>query len=1185
MTTIIKKSKFDGFKPFFILQILIFLLLAIVVAGFFVMQYKVKQELVLNKVTYKQTASIVAGQTVQWSAFIKKSDLSNSNYLLKLPKGSKNVKIQSITQQQATVGMGAKQVQLADLAKRQKLALNQKSDKLLSGFLADVENTADAVVQLVVGSVEKLDVLNTGDSTIVDLSNQVPEVIPPAEAPVSTVTNPATEIPVAEPVVNEPVKNSSDFVQVTYETPAPEITSQTTDTGKIVTVSALTETPNQPPLVDVLASTKIPEIFKVGQEKTIKIKWKNNGNQNVSFHAYDTDNNGKLDYVEWTVPHLSTQTFEIIFISKAFQLDSDQNIIGDIYGAVKTKDGNYVSLTNGQYVRATFNKVLTNKNDNTIYARPTDPAHTVTIGVYPVYTEADGNQTEGPKVATFQNIGKEAQYKVLLTNLQTPTDIFDLKISGNIDIDYIVDPVVYGTCADDGATCGSNAGDSFNCTSANCSFSGGCVDVGQCSFYDNPSFCAASLCSWTGGPGCTSDGTTCTGITDETACSAANCFWNSATSSCWDDGRCPDQTNRQNCSSYGHCSFSGSCGDPGDCGNWSYADGCNFTSHCFWLGSCTGNDGCSSFTDDQSGCEGYGHCAFTPADCTAESDCNGNGTCTAPDTCTCTTNYDPTNGCASCLDNFDINFGCNSCLPGWTGPFCDGPDNSICNNNGTYDPNAKTCTCSTGWDSSTNCGSCAAGWEGVFCDQFIDSTPPTTPGTPSTSSSPSNNKPAWAWSASTDEGSGLANPKYTVQWCGSSDYTDCSSNTATTNTESYTHSTALAGGTWYFRVKATDVAGNPSSWSSNGVMTIYTTCSADDDCNFPDSCYDGICVTGGGFGVSPTDFVWVQTSPHNSTSITASWTKSDSSNLIDQEIQFYSSNNCANASVSGSLIDLSSNSVETRAFTGTNGNTYTYRIISAYNNADPTVSNCSSAMTIDTTGSVITITNPDDSSASSKTITATKSDGTLTMSNTTGSTCDESLTFVAYSSQTFTDPSSNGTKVCYKAVDTAGNITYSLSSPIAGIIAGEGVSGGGGVTYYTINVQAGVNGSINPNGPASLPYGSNQTYTITPASGYGVADVLVDGISKGAITSYTFGSVTGDHTISAIFSAVKTTQTPSENNTALTQHAIDYISQILNQVRQSLSVQNPTTNHNVTMQVIQNILVALKDLLNAFFHQ
>jgi len=81
----------------------------------------------------------------------------------------------------------------------------------------------------------------------------------------------------------------------------------------------------------------------------------------------------------------------------------------------------------------------------------------------------------------------------------------------------------------------------------------------------------------------------------------------------------------------------------------------------------------------------------------------------------------------------------------------------------------------------------------------------------------------------------------------------------------------------------------------------------------------------------------------------------------------------------------------------------------------------------------IYIGNPNTNPAQSKYIYAASDEGTLTMSITTGSICDGSLTFTAYSPITFTSESDNGKKVCYKAVDASGNTVYSMSQPIAGI--------------------------------------------------------------------------------------------------------------------------------------------------------
>ena len=70
---------------------------------------------------------------------------------------------------------------------------------------------------------------------------------------------------------------------------------------------------------------------------------------------------------------------------------------------------------------------------------------------------------------------------------------------------------------------------------------------------------------------------------------------------------------------------------------------------------------------------------------------------------------------------------------------------------------------------------------------------------------------------------------------------------------------------------------------------------------------------------------------------------------------------------------------------------------------------------------------------------------------------------------------------------------------------------------YTITASAGSNGSISPSGAVSVNHGSSRSFTITPGSGYQVADVVIDGVSKGALTGYTFSNVVANHTIAATF--------------------------------------------------------------------
>jgi hypothetical protein len=72
---------------------------------------------------------------------------------------------------------------------------------------------------------------------------------------------------------------------------------------------------------------------------------------------------------------------------------------------------------------------------------------------------------------------------------------------------------------------------------------------------------------------------------------------------------------------------------------------------------------------------------------------------------------------------------------------------------------------------------------------------------------------------------------------------------------------------------------------------------------------------------------------------------------------------------------------------------------------------------------------------------------------------------------------------------------------------------------YTITVNQSVNGSINPYTYSKFAAGASQTYTITPAAGYHVAEVLVDGADVGAVASYTFTDIQADHVITATFEA------------------------------------------------------------------
>lgn len=72
--------------------------------------------------------------------------------------------------------------------------------------------------------------------------------------------------------------------------------------------------------------------------------------------------------------------------------------------------------------------------------------------------------------------------------------------------------------------------------------------------------------------------------------------------------------------------------------------------------------------------------------------------------------------------------------------------------------------------------------------------------------------------------------------------------------------------------------------------------------------------------------------------------------------------------------------------------------------------------------------------------------------------------------------------------------------------------------FHTIEATSSSGGMISPSGAIGVLDGKDYTVAIVPDDYYIIKDVKVDGISVGAVESYTFKSVTKDHTISATFS-------------------------------------------------------------------
>ena len=84
------------------------------------------------------------------------------------------------------------------------------------------------------------------------------------------------------------------------------------------------------------------------------------------------------------------------------------------------------------------------------------------------------------------------------------------------------------------------------------------------------------------------------------------------------------------------------------------------------------------------------------------------------------------------------------------------------------------------------------------------------------------------------------------------------------------------------------------------------------------------------------------------------------------------------------------------------------------------------------------------------------------------------------------------------------------------------------VEVATITATADEHGKIDPAGTITVPKGESKTFTITPDSGYYIKDVLVDGKSVGAVSTYTFKEVVADHTIHAAFAENHTPGHPTQ---------------------------------------------------------
>ncbi len=155
----------------------------------------------------------------------------------------------------------------------------------------------------------------------------------------------------------------------------------------------------------------------------------------LKIDKYDLNGNGLVDYIEWIIPSLNDQGYEVVIeIAKAEHLDSDRNFISDIYEEVYKLDGVWSEVIPSEdYIRVVFKTELDNTRDIKLYLRVVtgDPK----IEVY----EVDGTEI----IAELTSINSNTYNQILLTNLEGTQDTFDLRVvEGDLEIDHIIDPDV-----------------------------------------------------------------------------------------------------------------------------------------------------------------------------------------------------------------------------------------------------------------------------------------------------------------------------------------------------------------------------------------------------------------------------------------------------------------------------------------------------------------------------------------------------------------------------------------------------------------------------------------------------------------------------------------------------------------------------------------------------------------------
>ncbi len=352
------------------------------------------------------------------------------------------------------------------------------------------------------------------------------------------------------------------------------------------------------------------------------------------------------------------------------------------------------------------------------------------------------------------------------------------------------------------------------------------------------------------------------------------------------------------------------------------------------------------------------------------------------------------------------------------------------------------------------------------------------------------------------------------------------------NVTTYTQSGLNIGATYYFAATAYNTQGLSSGFSNEVVYAVPS-------CTFSLSPSSASFSASGGSG---SVVVTTQAGCNWGTSTAPSWITVNSGSGIGSGTMSYTvtpntgTTQIASLTVAGNVFTITEAGLATYTITasaGTGGTispssatvtsggsrTFTITPNTGYNIAGVTVDGVSQGAVSSYTFSNVTATHAITATFLANTYTITASAGTG------GTISPSSATVTSGGSRTFTITPNTGYNIAGVTVDGA-SVGAVASYTFTNVTASHTIAATFTAISYTITASAGTGGTISPSS-ATVTSGGSQTFTITPNTGYNIAGVTVDGVSQGAVSSYTFSNVTATHAITATFLANTYTITAS----------------------------------------------------------